>query len=306
MKTLLIAICTCKRPVMLSACLQSVIKIQTPKSHTIKIAIIDNDNEKTTEPVVNEITEISPFEITLIHEPRRGIPIARNRALDFAKTTAADYLLFIDDDEEVTPEWLINICSYAKEKGENAIIHGRVISKCPPNAPKHLVPFFTQKKYKPTGMLLTSCATNNVLIPLAPIWKHQLRFDESRPLAGGTDTVFFYTAHEKGIQIFSCAESIVTENIPLNRVSLKWLSHRKFRAGIDVARRNSHKGESVIIRIITSVFELSLRMLTSGFFQILMQRQRAAKEWLKLCRSAGSLCGVFGLNVDSYRSIDDH
>lgn len=289
---------------MLRNCLESVIKTRIPENCSVNITVIDNDAEQAAKPIVTERSLTAPIEMTYIHEAQRGIPVARNKALAFALSKNADYLVFIDDDETVAESWLIELFSYAEQKGGAAVIHGTVISECPPNAPIHLTTFFTKNKFKPTGQSLSSCATDNVLIPLRPIADHQLRFDESRPLAGGTDTIFFCAAHNKGIEIFSCAEAIVHETVPLSRITIKWLSKRKFRAGVDMGKRKIRNGKTVLACTASAILQLAVRILSSAVILLLLQRHLAIKEWLKICRCAGTIYGAFGHSVDSYHSID--
>lgn len=306
MINLLIAVCTCKRPIMLHNCLTSIISTQLPHDCNVSLAVIDNDIEQKAKPVVAKIKTVSPIAIHYVHEPRRGIPFARNKALNFAAEAHDDYLVFIDDDEIATENWLVSLFAYALRKEGRAVIHGRVIYECPLNAPKHLAPFFTEKKFKATGQPLTSCATDNVLIPLALVKKFHLQFDEARPLAGGTDTIFFCAAHEKGIEISACSEAVVIEHVPLERINIRWLSRRKFRVGIDMRNRKIRNGKAVMTCAGSATLQLLFRLLSTGLLHLLRQRHRATKEWLKLCRCAGSIYGLLDRKVDSYQSIDGH
>ena len=306
MPSLQIAICTCQRPVMLRSCLVSVLNTRLPDGCSTSIVVIDNDPQQLARPVVDELSAAAPVAIHYVHEPRRGIPVARNKALDFAREYHADYLVFIDDDEEVESDWLTELVAYAESKGGQAVIHGRVISEFPADAPRHLMAFFATKKLKPTGQLLTSCATDNVLIPLRPVFEHGLRFDESRPLAGGTDTIFFCAAHDLGIEIFSCTEAVVRETVPLGRITTRWLSKRKFRAGVDMGQRRIRNGRSLAASAITSILQIILGLLSSGLLLLLIRRHLATKEWLKVCRCAGIVYGSLGYRVDAYKSIEGH
>src|SRR5690606_40862979 len=59
------------------------------------------------------------------------------------------------------------------------------------------LPIFKRKEYR-TGQILQTCATNNVIIPVYVTRDLGLRFDETHPLAGGTDTLFFVEACARG------------------------------------------------------------------------------------------------------------
>jgi succinoglycan biosynthesis protein ExoM len=301
MKRVNISICTYKRPQMLEECLKSVFKTKLPENYHISISVIDNDDAQTAKPITEKLSPLSPIDVFYIHERRRGIPLARNKALK--QSSASTFLIFIDDDEQVAENWLIELIAYAEKKGGNAVICGQVISKCPPDAPKTLIPFF-KKKPKKTGVSLTNCATNNVLIPRSLISEHNLFFDEKYPLAGGTDTLFFSAAHRKGIQIFSCAEAIVHETVPLSRISMTWLARRKFRAGINVANYKLQNGRFPTYIFLSSTLQILLHLICSIILLLAGQKFLSTREWFKICRSAGSICGTLGFQIDSYKTIE--
>lgn len=302
----IIAVCTFRRPVMLRNCLEHLVQIQIPFDRSIHIVIIDNAPDQSARDTVESIQKKSPVSISYLHESRRGIPFARNKAVEFALDQKSDYLAFIDDDEYARSDWLTQMLACAEQFNEPIVVHGRVIPECLPDAPKYLLPFFSGRECKPTGTQLKTCATDNVIFSASIIRNHTLVFDESRPLAGGTDTKFFCKVREMGIKIISCAEAIVYETVPLERISITWLSKRKFRVGINVGRRKKREGKSRLYFMIVPLPKIVWKALAALFFLILLQRCQSTREWLIACRYGGMIWGTLGLNKDAYRNVDGY
>lgn len=85
-------------------CLQSLMKLSVPRpQHDAEIIIIDNNSQDDTEALVKECIATTPVEIRYIFEPKQGLSAARNRAISEAK---GDYVIFLDDECVVEPDWL--------------------------------------------------------------------------------------------------------------------------------------------------------------------------------------------------------
>lgn len=298
-----IAICSCQRPRLLAKALASIAKMALPDSAQVIVSVIDNDPEQSAARVCDEWRDKLGPALHYEAEPRRGIPIARNRAIDVALHLNADYLVFIDDDEWVEELWLCELYRYALELGGRAVVHGAVIPELPPGSPAYMAEIFFEKG-RPTGTVLGSCATNNVLIPMALINELDLRFDESRPLAGGTDTLFFCAAVERGAKIYECAQARVHEEIPPVRMTSRWLAKRKYRAGITLAWRKRVAGRGRGSLVFSAVGQILVNGLLMAINALLLRRAGYYKALMKASRNVGVLSGVAGAKADSYKNIE--
>ena len=305
MKKINICLCTYKRGEMLTFCLHSLAEIQKPTDTEVSLTIIDNDSCRTAEVIVNKFKKIIPFSVYYHCESKRGIPCARNCAIEETHRLKSDYLVFIDDDEKVAPAWLEKLYTYCQSQGGDVIVSGGVTSELPEETPEHIAGLFN-KKQRPTGTRLTSCATDNVLIPVHVTRKLGLRFDETNPLAGGTDTIFFYQAVKAGAVILKCAEAMVYETVPPGRATLRWLSRRKYRAGITVAWRKLQDGQRRLRIVVSSIFKILFDFMACVVMVIAGCKLKRNLSWLKVCRSYGILSGVLGRTVDSYKKVDGH
>ncbi|MCG8313036.1 MAG: glycosyltransferase [Pseudomonadales bacterium] len=299
-----ISICTCMREALLRNCLDSVSEIEPLDGVELSVTVIDNDAAGSAKSVVDAIGDCFPFPILYFLEERRGIPCARNRALDEAYARDIDYLVFIDDDEWVEPCWLSALYAACLDNGGNVVVSGGVISELPKGVPSHISGLFNNNKKHQSGMQVDVCATNNVLIPTILTRKFGLRFDETNPLAGGTDTMFFKNASLKGVRIIKEPEALVRELIPESRLTLRWMVKRKYRAGITEAWRKRRSGYPKYRILISALFHVLLSVLKCIAFAILLRRLQFNKSWLKCCRYVGVLSGLIGLKVESYRVVD--
>ncbi|MCG8672225.1 MAG: glycosyltransferase family 2 protein, partial [Pseudomonadales bacterium] len=235
-----VCILTYQRGELLRVCLDSFRDLIVPEDVEVVVTIIDNDSGRGAEAIVGDYKgALGPLTVEYICEPTQGIPVARNTAIDFSHEIGADYIAFIDDDEWVANDWLKNTYDYCLQEGGDIVVSGQVISIFPEGCPEHIQQSL-QRKPRATGKELTSCATNNVLFPIRLTKELGLRFDVSNPLAGGTDTIFFTQAKAKGVSIVRCAESTVYEKVHESRATIRWISKRKFRAGITEAWRKKH------------------------------------------------------------------
>lgn len=303
MDTIAVCVCTFQREALLEACLSSVAAMALPASTAVHVVVIDNDAQATSRDFVESLRGRFPLPLHYECEPRRGIPCARNRAIEVAHALKADYFVFIDDDERVEPNWLVSLADYCREKGGQAVIHGAVEPMLPEGTPAHIQAVY-QKKNRTTGERLSTCATNNVMVPVRVTQELNLRFDERNPLAGGTDTIFFTQAAKQGIEIYECREALVRETIPASRATLGWLSKRKYRAGITEAWRKRQGGRSGFSIVLSALLQCLVEGIKAGVTGLCGLKHLRNRFWLKACRSAGVIAGMLGAKVDSYRKID--
>ncbi|MEX2297340.1 MAG: glycosyltransferase family A protein [Dongiaceae bacterium] len=98
-----IAICTRDRPERLQSLLGSLVRLAAPVDAEWDLLIVDNGCRHGTREVARHYAGSLP--IRLIHEPRPGLSVARNRALEMA---SGAWVIFTDDDVTVSPTWLAN------------------------------------------------------------------------------------------------------------------------------------------------------------------------------------------------------
>jgi len=220
-----IAVCTYKRPKMLAECLKSL------EGQGAPIIVVDND------PETHELPDL-PANAVLVHEPHRGIAMARNAALKAAIERGYEWLAFIDDDGIANQDWLSrlldtrNLYSAQAVSGPQFYKYADGVEKWRKRA-RWDVPRF------PEGFRRQIAGTCNLLLDLRFVQKLGLTFEESVGFDGGEDTLFTYQLSENGGKIVWTNRAIVTETVPTERTTLKWyikMSKHKGRHTIHSAK----------------------------------------------------------------------
>ena len=226
---------------MLERCLQSLAAQEGTDVLDLHILVVDNDATPSAEPVVRKVAPSCPFPIHYHHEPRRGIPMARNRVLEEALELDAEWLAFIDDDQTARPSWLERHFAVAARDKADAV-QPRVIVTFPEPAPFWCIP--KAQDFSETAVdgpvenrRRKTVATNGVMMTTRLIRPDGmgLRFSESLALCGGEDGEFFETAHRLGALLVTSSLPIVTEESHRSRSS--YLRYCTARAALICATR---------------------------------------------------------------------
>jgi succinoglycan biosynthesis protein ExoM len=171
----------------------------------------------------------------VLHEPRTGIPFARNKVLDACLAEESpggfDALAFVDDDETVEPDWLARLAATLLAHDADAAT-GPALPHLPEDAPAWAKASggFDCLSF-PTGTLRPTAFTHNVLVRVDAVRRHDLRFDERMAFTGGSDTHFFRRLARGGGRIVWCEEAICREWAPASRLTRAWVLQRFYRVG---------------------------------------------------------------------------
>lgn len=236
----LIAIATYRRPAGLQLLLDSL--EAGIGSTSAEILVVDNDPEESARSVAAE----HPLRPVYVVEPEPGIAEARNRALAHFDN---DYraIIFVDDDEWVSEGWLGTLTAYAARTRADVVV-GPVVSVLPEDAPEWIGRGgFIQRPKLQSGHQLATAPTNNTLL-LRDAWVRagSPRFDRSFSVTGGSDADLFRGICKSGATILYCADAVVHEDVPVERLSLRWLRRRATRNGIAQTRVRLKHGDSLL------------------------------------------------------------
>ncbi|WP_029662955.1 glycosyltransferase [Cellulomonas sp. KRMCY2] len=193
--------------------------------------VVDNDPDGSAAEIV---TGFGSDLVRYAHEPVPGIAAARNRALD--ESSDVDLLVFVDDDEHPTAGWLeAMLATYERHRA--ACVAGPVVSEFAADPePWITAGRFFERRRMPTGTEITVAATNNLLIDMAQLRRHGVRFDEVFGLSGGSDTLLTRALVRRGAHLVWCDEAIVYDRVPTSRLTRQWVLHRARRSGNSASR----------------------------------------------------------------------
>ena len=303
-----VAVCviTYKRPVGLRRLLEGLHALTfRGTAPAVRCIVVDNDPEGSARAVVEAVQTGFRWGLEFVLEPARGIPFARNAALRQALPDA-EWIAFIDDDEEPRPDWLDELLRVAHEHAAD-VVAGRVDPRFESPAPDWVVRggFFTRRSHS-TGGRLDRAATNNVVFRADILKSLDPWFDERRALTGGTDTHFFRRAHRAGSRIVWANEAVVTEVVPDSRVNAGWIRRRGFRCGAGATRTELDlfgRGGGAALALAAGAFFL----LRGSLFALPAAWVRGRAGWVKhvyfVYYGAGRLCGLVGGAYEEYRTV---
>lgn len=236
---------------MLSALIDSWGAMTLPDGCDVRCLIVENDETPLSESVVREA---SPLEngaaLDYVLELEPGIPFGRNRAAKEAIAAGSDLLAFVDDDEVVAKDWLVQIVQAYRDSG--AILLGgplrvkgtdRNLGWLDALMERCIERRYMRKETRAarraglSGTPGVTIVTNNWLGETALFAKHGIWFDEEMRFTGGTDSKLSAEVKAAGLPTAWATEAAVYEEIPRERLSVAY----QFKRGRDQSSTNFYR-----------------------------------------------------------------
>jgi GT2 family glycosyltransferase len=241
---LVVAVLTYRRPERIAALVPVLVEqaadlARRGEGTLVSVLVVDNDAAGTGAAAVaeaaaeadtaaaNRAGEGAAWPVTTVVEPEPGISAARNRALH--ASADQDLLVFVDDDEVPHAGWLHSLWATYRESGAAAVA-GPVTSRYAVEPDPWVVAGgFYDRAHRSrlrTGTVVASAATNNLLLDLRVVRRAGLAFDPDLGLSGGEDTLFTSALTAAGGRIVWCAEAVVSDVVPADRLTRAYLITR--------------------------------------------------------------------------------
>jgi succinoglycan biosynthesis protein ExoM len=290
---ILISICTYGRPDGLAALLGS---LASQVKLGDRVVVVDNNPDRSTTTSLRDSFSWVEF----VHESRAGIPAARNRAL--AQIADEWAIVFVDDDEVVSPGWLDAHRKYA-ETSDGAAFFGPVISLYGSHPDRRVVDGkILDRPRRATGTPMPYGPTNNTLLKRLALEQFAgLQFDERFTASGGSDVDFFARLKSAGAKLYWNDDAVVYEHIPNDRATIAWSKNRYRRMGHNMVHLDGrHTRDGLILaralgRLLVGTAHLPRERLAGK-----ITREGSGRIWL----SQGMFAAVRGGNAVEYLRRD--
>ncbi|MCM5557843.1 glycosyltransferase family 2 protein [Pleomorphomonas sp. JP5] len=277
------------RPFLLST-LDSIAKARVPKGETVEVIIADDTRDGAVVRLIAGWNTGLP--ICVLPVGAGNVSYARNACLAAA---AGDWLIFVDDDETVEPDWLEGHLSAARDFAADAVF-GPVFPRYPEGTPAWFVaadPLFQDWKWDEDGRQHPNGRTGNTLIRRSALG--ELRFDPAFGRSGGEDHDFFLRFAANGHRMVVTNRARAYEEIPSERATTAYALRRAVRGGQIYAETRLRQGS----RAAATAFTLDALLkvaIGAGLWLALrpFDRPRAFRYGKRVATNIGKLKGVIG------------
>lgn len=295
-----ICVATYRRPALLGRLLESLLRQELPDGVDIEIIVVDNDPDRTADPIVSRLRSRYGDRLCYLHEPRKNISLARNLAVRHA---SGEYIAFLDDDQLASRQWLGNLCKTIETFGGDGVF-GPVRAEFDLDAPgwtRRTDFYFTP--VLATGQQATFTRTGNCLLRAQVLKTLVEPFDPAYGLTGGEDSHLFDRLERMGARFIYCREAWVSEYVPPSRTRLSYLFLLGLKGGNTHTRRTIAAAQ---YRILIRAFMVGKALLfgaTSLALMVMLLPSPALRaRWLmKLGSNLGRLMAAFGWHYQAYR-----
>lgn len=299
-----IGVLTFLRPVGLRRLLEHLVALRVPDDVMVRVVVVDNDPERSAEPVVAEFAD-QPIDVYYVCESTRGITPGRNRTVAEARAWGADHVCCIDDDEWPADDWLTQLLATQVATGAD-VVTGPVLPVFDEPPPAWVIQggFFDRPRY-PHNSEIGYATTSSVLMDMELFDGWDEPFDHDFGLSGGSDTHLFAQLKDRGCTIVWSDTALVYEAIPASRVDTRWILRREYRRGQTLSRslrRRSPTGWQLVRRIGNAVVQLGRGSL-EVVIGVVRGRADVIRGVKRLVLGAGLVTGLLGLRFEEYRSI---
>ncbi len=221
---------TFRRAEGLGRALASVTALTPVAGAKVDIIVCDNSPEASARAQVIAFGIDSPLTVTFVHEPSPGVANARNSAV---AACFADFIAFLDDDEEAPADWLKALLA-TQAAFDADVVFGPVTARLgTPAASKfdaYFNAFFSRRGAGQDEQLNCYYGCGNSLIRRARLPAIE-PFSVVQNDMGGEDDRLFHGLLAKGAVMAWAAGAPVFEDVPPSRATLDYTLRRAFAYG---------------------------------------------------------------------------
>jgi glucosyl-dolichyl phosphate glucuronosyltransferase len=233
-----IVVCSFNRSESLRRMLKSLQEMVIPDHLSCEVIVVDNNSDDGTRLVFEEIEKLFDLKIRYVFEDKKGLSHARNQGV---KEARGEIIAFTDDDVIVDKHWIQNIDKAFKEYNDVACVGGKILPIWESPKPNWLKPYLY-------GYLaLLDNGDSVAYMDALDIWganfavksemfKKYGPFDTNLGRTpgkyySGEEAEFLKRLQNAGEKILYYPLSIIHHNVPVHRMSKKYMRKWEFDNG---------------------------------------------------------------------------
>jgi glycosyltransferase involved in cell wall biosynthesis len=183
---------------------------QSVGKRAFRVLIVDNASDPPLPDSILELLRNVGVKVKLVQEPSLGVYRARLRA---ASETSSDWVLFVDDDNELSPNYIAEGLTFIQQHPEVGCFGGKLLLAQNLNPPRWVLPFLPYLGIKDVG--------DKTLIGISDKWEkwepptagafvcRRLLDYCLKQSTGGSE---MFRLGRQGQNLFSCEDSLVMRN----------------------------------------------------------------------------------------------
>lgn len=277
-----VCIRTDRRPRSLQRLLDALVWLRADRAAAgLEVVVIDADPAGSAREACAETAPRLPWPLRYVHGPGASAAAAAG-----AVRADAEWIAFLDDDQEPTPRWLDELLRVQAAYGAD-VVAGPVVPRFEGRVPAWVLGgrLFELPRHG-TGTRLPYADGGNVLVRAAVLRGRDRGTSAGAVPAGAQGIVW-------------ADEALAYEWIPPSRVTLPWMLRRAFRWGNAWAIRERHAEAGIragVVRLGRAAGRIARSTLLLAASAV--RGRRAAVLALRgICFGAGSLAGLAGFRV---------
>jgi succinoglycan biosynthesis protein ExoM len=296
-----VCIATYQRPELLKNLLVSLGRQSLPYNTEMEIIVVDNDDRKSAEPTFKEFQKEFSVPCHYFIQPEKNISLTRNMAV---KNASGDYILFIDDDEVASPQWIYHLLKTLKEYEADGVF-GPVMPEFNETTPEWMKE--SSLFYNPvigTGIEAKHRWTSNCMVSASLLKCMVEPFDVRYGITGGEDAHLFDRLECQGARFVYCKEAWVSEFLPPNRTHMSYLLIRAMKGGNTHTRRVIEFAgkKHMVIRVFMVIKALIYGTISLALMILHLPSALRRTKWLlKFASNIGRFSAACGWIYKAYR-----
>ncbi len=286
-----ICICTRNRQEGLNKLLHSIENLEMPPETNIRIIVVENDSRNLSEQIIREFSSKSKFTINYFLEPRQGIVFARNSSV--AEAGECDFCCFTDDDQIVSPDWLIELLKCQNEFNADGVA-GPTKPYFTKEVPAYIKNFHQPNTYQ-YGTIVDHAFTGCLLIRKKYLDMLDGPFEIRLNFSGGEDSYLTKQITSLGGIIRFNPDAIAYEIIPENRATVKYVIKRTFRTSNTELFFESIKDKNLKkIKVLPRLVIRFCYGLIIAIPYFLLGKEEKLNGLIKMANAIGGLFSILG------------